>query len=77
MARFASSTSEDDRLVVFYAGHGHSLPGRRREAGYLVPAGGKCGDTATLLPWDELVSDCNIIRAKHILFIMDARVTVG
>lgn len=72
MARLISTTCEDDRVVVFFAGHGHTLPGHRRETGYLVPVGGRSEDISTLLPWDEFVSNSNVVRAKHMLFIMDA-----
>lgn len=72
MAQFVPNTVAEDRVIVFYAGHGHTVPGYRREAGYLVPVAGKTDDTSTLLPWDELVSNSNVIPAKHMLFIMDA-----
>jgi hypothetical protein len=72
MAELARDTGEDDRVVVFYAGHGHTVPAHRREAGFLVPVDGKCDDTSSLVPWDDLVSTSRIIRAKHVLFIMDA-----
>lgn len=72
MSKLTNTASEDDRVVVFYAGHGHTLPGHRREAGYLVPVGGKCEDISTLMPWAEFVSNSDVVRAKHMLFIMDA-----
>ncbi len=72
MAQFVQKTVAEDRVIVFYAGHGHTVPGYRREAGYLVPVAGKTDDTSTLLPWEELVSTSNVIPAKHLLFIMDA-----
>ena len=48
----ARTTVEDDRVVVFYAGHGHTVPAAGREAGFLVPVDGKADDTSTLLPDD-------------------------
>lgn len=66
------NTSEDDRVLIFYAGHGQTVPAHGREAGFLVPADGEPDDTATLLPWDDLVSTARMVRAKHLLFIMDA-----
>jgi len=68
----ARTTAEDDRVVVFYAGHGQTVPAHGREAGFLVPVDGKQEDTSTLVPWDDLVSTSRMIRAKHMLFIMDA-----
>jgi len=65
-------TSPDDRLVVFFAGHGHTVSGYRGETGFLVPVDGKPNDIATLIRWDELTRNADLIQAKHILFIMDA-----
>jgi hypothetical protein len=64
--------SENDRLVVFFAGHGHTRLGRRGEIGYLVPVDGDPGDLATLVRWDDLTKNSELIPAKHILFVMDA-----
>lgn len=72
MHKLVRDATEDDRVVIFYAGHGHTLPAYGREAGFLVPADGRADDTATLLPWDDLVNTSRMIRAKHVLFIMDA-----
>lgn len=70
--KLAKETAEDDRVVIFYAGHGLTLPAYGREAGFLVPVDGLADDTATLLPWDDLVNTSRMIQAKHLLFIMDA-----
>lgn len=62
----------DDRLFVFYAGHGHTATGRRGETGFLVPVDGKVDDLATLVRWDELTRNADLIPAKHVFFLMDA-----
>lgn len=62
----------DDRLIVFFAGHGHTRDGNRGEVGYLVPYDATMSDYSTLIRWDELTNNSEVIRAKHILFIMDA-----
>jgi uncharacterized caspase-like protein len=62
----------DDRLLVFFAGHGATVNGQRGPIGYLVPVGGKLEDKSTLIRWDELTRNAEVIPAKHILFIMDA-----
>lgn len=72
MHKLAKESTEDDRVFIFYAGHGHTMPAHGREAGFLVPVDGCADDTATLLPWDDLVNTARIIRAKHVLFVMDA-----
>ncbi|SMC20427.1 Uncharacterized protein, contains caspase domain [Andreprevotia lacus DSM 23236] len=62
----------DDRLIVFFAGHGHTRTGSRGEIGYLVPHDADLADFSTLIRWDELTRNADLIRAKHVLFIMDA-----
>jgi len=66
------SLSPDDRLLVFFAGHGTTVTGQRGPVGYLVPADGHPDDKSTLIRWDELTRNSEIIPAKHILFAMDA-----
>ena len=67
-----NGTSPDDKLIVFFAGHGHTAPGNRGEVGFLVPVDGDPEDTSTLIRWDDLTRAADLIKAKHILFIMDA-----
>jgi len=71
--RFASEDIDiDERLLVFYAGHGHTKTGSRGEIGYLVPFDANPSDLSTLIRWDDLTRNAELIRSKHILFIMDA-----
>lgn len=74
MERFLSYESLDpnDRLLFFFAGHGATVAGSRGSIGYLVPVDGQIADKSTLIRWDELTRDADIIPAKHLLFIMDA-----
>ncbi|HJT32557.1 MAG TPA: caspase family protein [Pirellulales bacterium] len=67
-----STANKDDRGLVFFAGHGHTARGRRGEVGYLVPADGDCDDLSSLVRWDELTRNAELLPAKHVLFIMDA-----
>ena len=62
----------DDRVLVFFAGHGHTLTGSRGEIGYLVPYDADMSDYSTLIRWDDLTRNSELIRSKHVLFIMDA-----
>jgi len=62
----------DERLIVFYAGHGHTRTGSRGEIGYLVPHDADMADFSTFIRWDEFTRNSELVRAKHILFIMDA-----
>ena len=65
-------TNINDRVFVFFAGHGYTITSRRGEVGFLVPYDGKVKDISTLIRWDELTRNANLITAKHILFVMDA-----
>ncbi|WP_226596184.1 caspase family protein [Marinobacter nauticus] len=62
----------DDRLFVFFAGHGHTRSGVKGEVGYLVPYDADMDDYSTFIRWDELTRNAELVRAKHILFVMDA-----
>jgi hypothetical protein len=74
MEKFLSyeSLDVDDRLLVFFAGHGATVEGSRGPIGYLVPVDGQLPNKSTLIRWDELTRNADIIPAKHLLFIMDA-----
>lgn len=62
----------DERILIFFAGHGHTRTGIRGEVGYLVPYDANMADFSTFIRWDELTRNAELIRAKHMLFIMDA-----
>lgn len=74
MEKFLSyeNLDPDDRLIVFFAGHGSTVSARRGPVGHLVPVDGNPADKSTLIRWDDLTRNADIIPAKHILFIMDA-----
>ena len=62
----------DERILIFYAGHGYTRMGSRGEIGYLVPVDADMDDCLTFIRWDDLTRNAELIRAKHVLFIMDA-----
>lgn len=72
MSYSQTGTAPDDRLIVFFAGHGITRGGSRGEVGFLLPHDGNPMDLSTLIRWDELTYNAELIRAKHILFVMDA-----
>jgi hypothetical protein len=74
MEKFLSyeNLDPDDRLIVFFAGHGSTVNARRGPIGHLIPVDGNPDDKSTLIRWDDLTRNADIIPAKHILFIMDA-----
>lgn len=67
-----SDIADDDRIIVFFAGHGFTRPSHRNDVGYLVPVDGRTGDLSTLIRWDELTRDADLIPAKHLFFVIDA-----
>lgn len=69
---YASKVNVDDRIIFFFAGHGHTVLGRRGEVGFLVPYDGDTHSLSTLIRWDELTRNAELIPAKHMLFVMDA-----
>lgn len=71
--RFTSDEVDlDERILIFFAGHGHTRTGIRGEVGYLVPYDADMSDFSTFIRWDDLTRNAELIRAKHMLFIMDA-----
>ena len=69
---YVTNSEVDDRIVFFFAGHGHTVSGRRGEVGFLVPYDGDVQNLSTLIRWDELTRNAELIPAKHMFFVMDA-----
>lgn len=72
MSHAKSHVSPDDRIFVFFAGHGMTQTGRRGEVGFLVPYDGDQSNLSSLIRWDDLTRNAELIISKHILFVMDA-----
>ncbi len=70
MARKAGT---QDRLLVFFAGHGRTVtPPSGPQLGYLVPIDAdEDRITSTGISMSEIWTWSNLIPAKHILFVMD------
>lgn len=66
------SAQPDDRVLFFFAGHGHTETGRHGEVGFLVPVNGKVDNLLSLIRWGELTEVAELIPAKHFFFVMDA-----
>jgi hypothetical protein len=76
LERYLSFTSSEievnDRVFIFFARHGHTVQSRRGDVGYLIPSDGNVEKLDSLIRWDEFTRNADLIRAKHMLFIMDA-----
>ena len=63
----------DDRLLVYFAGHGETLPIRGGEEGYFLPVDAdRDALPATAILMEDMRRIGKRVRAKHVLFIMDA-----
>jgi uncharacterized caspase-like protein len=63
----------DDRLLVYFAGHGVTAPLKVGEEGYLLPVDADPDALAlTAVPMDEVRRIGQRVKAKHVLFIVDA-----
>lgn len=68
----AKDTAINDSVLIFFAGHGSTYPSMDKDKGFLVPCDGTEIKMNTLIGWDRLIGDSELIKAKHIFFIMDA-----
>ena len=70
--KLINDTAINDSVLVFFAGHGSTYPSIDKDKGFLVPCDGTEIKMNTLIGWDALISASELIKAKHIFFIMDA-----
>jgi hypothetical protein len=61
----------DDRLLVYFAGHGIALDGDEGPAGYLVPQDARREDRGTFLPMTELSAYLERLPCRHLLLVLD------
>lgn len=61
----------DDRLLVYFAGHGIALDGDDGPTGYLIPQDGAVDDRRSFLAMTELQSWLNGLPCRHLLLILD------
>lgn len=67
-----SGMGPQDRLLVYFAGHGETAPIRGGEEGYLLPVDGDMDALPlTAIPMDEVKRIGQRLRAKHYLFVLD------
>ena len=70
----AKRVKRDDRVVVFYAGHGGTRKlTSGRDVGYLIPVDAAVNDFASdAISMPQLQEVAEAITAKHVLFMIDA-----
>jgi hypothetical protein len=63
----------NDRVVVFFAGHGYTeISSDGTRSGFIVPADGASSDPSTFISLDRLGELARNIPAKHVFFLMDS-----
>ncbi|MGD9031005.1 MAG: caspase family protein, partial [Anaerolineae bacterium] len=67
----ARELGPDDRLLVYFAGHGVALDGDDGPAGYLLPQDANPDDRSTFLAMTELHGWLNNLPCRHLLLILD------
>lgn len=72
--KLIKETSEDDRVFVFFAGHGITMPlPEGKERGYILPVDADPSQPIlTAISTDQLNEISEAIPAKHLYFVMDA-----
>ena len=65
-----NNSSEDDNILIFYAGHGQFK--RELNKGYWVPVDAKSNSTADYISNSDIKTYISGIRSKHTLLISDA-----
>jgi peptide/nickel transport system substrate-binding protein len=69
----AEKVGPDDRVLIYFAGHGVTVDTAVGEVGYIVPVDGERGYEDTLISMDDLTKTAaERIHAKHVLFLLDA-----
>ena len=61
----------DDRLLVYFAGHGIALDGDDGPAGYLVPQDARSDDRQSFLPMTDLSRWVERLPCRHLLLVLD------
>ena len=71
---FATTLNPDDRLLVYFSGHGFQRIERGRERGYLALINAREGEVTsqTTVAMDAFVEWARRVPAKHLLVLLDA-----
>jgi len=73
MVEMCNKLTDNDNLVIFYAGHGTAEKDRYGDIdGYWVPSSAKKGLDATYISSDDIIKALRRSNSKHILVIADA-----
>lgn len=71
-SKYINETCDNDSLLFYYAGHGETYMGIQGNEGFLVPYDGTQENWNTLIGWKEIIEKGNLIKSKHIFYVIDA-----
>jgi len=71
-SKFINETCDNDSLLFYYSGHGETYMGIQGNEGFLVPYDGTQENWNTLIGWQEIIEKGNLMKAKHIFYVIDA-----
>jgi uncharacterized caspase-like protein len=70
---FAAKVGPEDRVLIYFAGHGETIAIRGGEEGYFLPVDAdRDALPATAILMEDMRRIGKRLRAKHVLFVMDA-----
>jgi WD40 repeat protein len=69
--RLATRIGEDDRLLLYFAGHGIALDGDDGPEGFLIPADARADDRTTFVAMADLYRWLEALPCRHLLVILD------
>lgn len=70
--------ADQNRLLIYFAGHGHTMPTRSGTQGYIIPVNAphpdrdEAGFKNVAISLDEIESYARKINSKHALFVFDS-----
>ena len=69
------NSSADDRIVIYYAGHGNSVPIPYQEVyfnGYIIPEDARKDDISSYISMNNIKDITMMYEAKHVLYLFDS-----
>ena len=66
-----AEVGEDDRLLIYFAGHGIALDGEDGPEGFLIPQDAQPEDKSTFLPMTAVHAGLITLKCRHMLAILD------
>ena len=70
LSEMRSSLSEDDNLLIYYAGHGYLDELTRR--GYWLPVDAEPDNTANWISTTEITDALHALRSRHVIVVADS-----